>query len=99
MAQQPLPERQPVTDEEGQAIVEFQDWLSRRESGMRIYYTGDLATDAFFRDFPDAIRSLAWAAMRRGHVRLFQRRKQFTVFEYLAIKRAPLVIRETHANY
>jgi len=37
--------------------------------------------------------------MRRGHVRLFQRRKQFTVFEYLAIKRAPLVIRETHANY
>jgi hypothetical protein len=68
-------------------------WLAKPESGTRVYHTGDLSTDAFFRDFPNAIRSLAWAAMRRGHVRLFQRRKQFTVFEYLAIKRhgAPIL--------
>jgi hypothetical protein len=92
MAQQPLPERRPVTDEEGQAIAEFSDWLAKPESGTRVYYTGDLSTDAFFRDFPDAIRSLAWAAMEKGRVRLFQRRKQFAVFEYVVMKRSNALV-------
>jgi hypothetical protein len=92
MAQQPSPERQPVTDEERQAIAEFSDWLAKPESGTWVYYTGDLSTDAFFRDFPDAVRSLAWSAMERGRVRLFQRRKQFAVFEYVVMKRGNALV-------
>ena len=71
MAQHSLPDREPVTDEEQQMIAEFCDWLEKPESGMRVYYTGDLATDAFFHNFPEAVRSLAWAAMEKGRVRLF----------------------------
>ena len=77
MSQHSLPDRDPVTDEEQQMIAEFCDWLEKPESGMRVYYTGDLATDAFFHNFPEAVRSLAWAAMEKGRVQLFQRRKQF----------------------
>jgi hypothetical protein len=62
MAQHSLPDREPVTDEEQQMIAEFCDWLEKPESGMRVYYTGDLATDAFFHNFPEAVRSLKKAA-------------------------------------
>jgi hypothetical protein len=92
MAQHSLPDREPVTDEEQQIIAEFCDWLEKPESGMRVYYTGDLATDALFHNFPEAVRSLAWAAMEKGRVRLFQRRKQFAVFEYVVMKRGNALV-------
>jgi hypothetical protein len=76
-----------LTDKERLTIDEFSNWLVQPDTGTWIYYTGDLTTDAFARDFPNAIRSLAWAAMEKGRVRLFQRRRTLGVFDYLAIKR------------
>jgi hypothetical protein len=76
-----------LTDKEQQTIDEFSDWLVQSDTGTWIYYTGDLTTDAVARDFPVAVRSLAWAAMEKGRVRLFQRRRKLGVFDYLAIKR------------
>ena len=81
-----------LTDKERQTIDEFSNWLVQPDTGTWIYYTGDLTTDAFARDFPNAVRSLAWAAMEKGRVRLFQRRKQFAVFEYVVMKRGNALV-------
>jgi hypothetical protein len=76
-----------LTDKEQQTIDEFRNWLVQPDTGTWIYYTGDLTTDAVARDFPVVVRSLAWMAMAKGRIRLFQRRKKLGVFDYVAVKR------------
>jgi hypothetical protein len=81
-----------LTDKERQTIDEFSNWLVQSDTDTWIYYTGDLSTDAIARDFPVAVRSLAWAAMEKGRVRLFQRRRGFAVFDYVAMKRSSVFL-------
>lgn len=75
----------------------FVYWLERARSGEKVlYYDGFLMMDreklikagCSPAEFPDRIRTgiLAWKAYERGLVNLFQKKRDFFEYDYVAVK-------------
>ncbi len=78
-------------------VASFDYWLGRARPGEKVvYYDGFLMMDRekFLKSggsaegFPDTIRTgiMAWKAYERGMVMLFQRKRDYFEYEYIAVR-------------